>query len=89
MKSQFGERIRELRKKQYDRIWPPIFCSDGKRVAYSAQSGDKWVAVVDRNEGKKYDGIFGNIIFDNPSRIHYIALSGNNIYLVEENLKPL
>jgi hypothetical protein len=47
--------------------------------------------VVDGKEGKQYDAIVtsggGRIIFDSPDDFHYLVFKGNNIYLVEENIK--
>jgi Tol biopolymer transport system component len=76
--------------KQYDSIAKGAlsFSPDSKRVAYVAQAGDKQFVVVDREEGKQYDAIpEGRIIFDSPDSFHYLAIKGNNIYLVEERVK--
>jgi hypothetical protein len=54
--------------------------------------GKKQVVVVDEKEQKLYDAIVviggGKLLFDSPDRFHYLAQNGNNIYLVEETLKP-
>ncbi len=64
---------------------------DSKRVAYAAQVGKKWLVVVDGKEGKQYDGIVtiggGKIVFDTPTNLHYLALKGDSIYLVEEMIE--
>jgi len=62
---------------------------DSQRVAYVAQVGDKQFVVVDEREGKPYDGIVrgGRIIFDSADRLHYLALKGADIYLVEERIE--
>jgi ankyrin repeat protein len=75
--------------KQYDGIGNIIFSPNSKRVAYAAQIGDKQVVVVDAKEGKRRDGISleGRIVFDSPDSLHYLALIGNAIYLVEESTK--
>jgi uncharacterized membrane protein len=74
--------------------WIPenfIVSPDSKRVAYEAQVGNNWFVVVDGKEEKQYDGIVtigeGRIIFDSADSIHYLALKGNKIYLVEEAVK--
>jgi hypothetical protein len=60
-------------------------------VAYGAGVGDKQFVVVDEDEGRQYDGIVtiggGKIIFDSPDSLHYLAMKGNEIYLVEERIK--
>ena len=65
--------------------------SDSKRVAYVAQVGNKWFVVVDGDEGKQYDSVVtiggGGIVFDSPDRLHYLAMKGNSIYLVEERIR--
>jgi IS66 C-terminal element len=35
----------------------PLFSPDSKRVAYGAQKGTKWIAVVDGQEGAEFDGL--------------------------------
>jgi hypothetical protein len=80
-------------EKQYDGIGQgsPLFSPDSKRVAYGARVGNKWCVVVDRKEEKHYDGIVtkreGSIIFDSAESLHYLALIGKDIYLVEERIK--
>ena len=77
-------------EKPYDGIaGPPIFSSDSQRVAYVARVGDRWFMVVDGKETKPYDGIVrgGRIIFDSADRLHYLALKGADIYLVEERIE--
>ena len=64
---------------------------DSKRVAYAAGVGDKWFVVVDGKEEKQYDGIVtiggGRIVFDSSDSLHYLALKGKGIFLVEERIK--
>ena len=49
-----------------------------KRMAYSAQVGNKWFVVVDGVEDKQYEEIVNvvgeRIIFDSPDILHYLAL---------------
>jgi len=67
---------------------------DSKRVTYATlRRGilrrEKWVVVVDGVEGKEYD-IFlrgTKLIFDSAHTLHYLAVRGNRIYLVEEQLR--
>ena len=58
-------------------------------MAYTARVGDKRFVVVDGEEGKQYDGILkgSRIVFDSPESLHYLALKGMSIYLVEQKLK--
>ena len=75
-----------------------IFSPDSRRLAYVATDGQGNVVVVDGVEGKQYDHILtrlrlpdGNIqtslVFDSPSSLHYLAESGDNVYLVQETIK--
>jgi hypothetical protein len=46
--------------------------------------------VVDGKEGKPYDGILiakEGGIFDSADRLHYLAVKGADIYLVEERIE--
>jgi hypothetical protein len=78
-------------EKKYDSIGNLIFSPDSKRVAYAAWAGNKRFVVVDGKEEKKYDGIVtiggGKIIFDSPDSLHYLAVKGESIFLVEERIK--
>jgi Tol biopolymer transport system component len=78
-------------QKQYDGIDTLTFSPDSKRVAYGAKGGTRnWFVVVDGNEGKKYDSLLrgGNrVIFDSPDAFHYLAETGERIYLVEETIR--
>jgi len=82
--------------KEYDGIFKNslIFSSDGNQVAYAAVMispivGPKCFVVVNGKEGKQYDNIIrqGGIIFDSPDSLHYLALKGSDIYLVEERIR--
>jgi Tol biopolymer transport system component len=72
--------------KRYDGVSGPVFSPDSKSVAYLAKRGDKWFVVVNGTEGKQYDSVLG-VTFDSDNALHYLALSGNAVYLVEEKLK--
>jgi hypothetical protein len=76
--------------KRYDGCSILIFSPDSQRVAYRATAGNKRFVVVDGKEGKPYDDIVnrggGRIVFDSSDSLHYLALKGNGIYLVEERL---
>ena len=48
---------------------------------------DRRLVVVNSDEGKSYDFIiYGKIIFDSSNSFHYLALDGNEFYLVEETI---
>ena len=80
-------------EKQYDSILGagPVFSPDSQRVGYAAQVGNKRCVVVDGKEGKQYDSIVylggGKIMFDSADSLHYLALKGGGIYLVEERIQ--
>jgi hypothetical protein len=47
--------------------------------------------VLDDQEGKPYETLLslggGKIVFDAPDRFHYLATRGQDIYMVQEQLK--
>ena len=57
---------------------------DSQRVAYVASVGNKWLVIVDGEEGKQYDGIGeGSLIFSPDSqRVAYAARVGNKLLVV-------
>ena len=73
---------------RYDEIEPsPVFSSNGKRIAYGAKRGKERFVVVIGKEGRPYDAVVAlgesRIVFDSSSSLHYFALKGDDIYLVE------
>jgi hypothetical protein len=64
---------------------------DSRRLAYVAWAGDKRFVVVDGKQEKQYDGIItkgvGTVIFDFPDSLHYLAIKGKSIYLVEARIE--
>ena len=76
--------------KEYDGIGigTPLFCPDGKRVAYEAGRGDKSLVVVDGVEGKKYDGIGGALLFSpDGKRVTYGAQRGDKWLVVVDDME--
>ena len=68
---------------EWDRVDAFTFSLDGKRWAYAAQRGDKWVVVVDGEAGLKYDGIAAPLVFSLDSkRLAYAAMNGNDWFAV-------
>ena len=79
--------VDSIEGKQYDAAAGLIFSPDSQRLAYFAQAGDEWFDVVDGIEGRKYSGLSeGGLAFDSASSLHYLALDGNKVYLVEETV---
>jgi hypothetical protein len=60
-------------------------------VAYAVQEGSQQFIVVDGREGNRYTQIIGpgayrRIVFDTSDSLRYLALKGEEVYLVEEKL---
>lgn len=66
-----------------DDIGAPAFSPDGKHVAYPMQAGTKQFVVVDGEEGGAFDRV-GGVYFDRNDSLHYLAVRGQRIYLVED-----
>ena len=60
------------------------FSPDGKHLAYLVPEGDKWRAVLDGNEGPKYDGIGeAKIVYSSDSKhAAYAAKKSNKWHVV-------
>jgi WD40 repeat protein len=80
----------------YNWVSRPAFSPDGKHLAYIARNEGNYFAVIDGVEMKKYDRILfqernldekPEVQFDSAYSFHYLALSGENIYLVTETIK--
>jgi len=60
-------------------------------MAFIACADRKWFVVVDGVEGKDYNAVFsageGRVVFDSPDRLHYLAIKGQDILLVEERFE--
>ena len=73
--------------KHYDEVGEGklIFSPNSKRMAYAAQTGDKWFVVADGKAGKHQIVAIGGgkIIFDASNNIHYLAIKDSKIYLVK------
>jgi hypothetical protein len=67
------------------------FSPDNRHVVYVGAINGNIVLVVDDKPGTAYDEIFtrgtGKIVFDGPSRVHYLAAKQSKVVLVEEQLK--
>ncbi len=67
-----------------------VFSPESQLVAYGARANGKWLVIVNGNEGRSYDDIItidGGIVFDASDRLHYLAILGNQVYLVEEHVQ--
>jgi hypothetical protein len=77
--------------KAHSGIGSIVFSPDSRRLAYGAREGSKRFLVVDQEEGKSYDAMItvggGKVVFDTPHSLNYLAVKGNQIYLVEERVK--
>jgi Tol biopolymer transport system component len=82
-----------LDSKAYNGIKPALlaFSPDSRRLAYGAQGDKGWHVVLDGQEGRVYENLLslggGKIVFDAPDRFHYLATSGQDIYIVQEQFK--
>jgi hypothetical protein len=72
----------EVEEKEYDWVAFPSFSSDDRRMAYSARTGDRWLAVVDQAEGVEYDLISVPVFSPDGSRVAYWAKSGERWFVV-------
>jgi hypothetical protein len=78
-------------QKKYEGISQAIrFSQDSRWLAYIGRAGEKSYVVVNRNEGRPYDGILigwgGNLVFDSTDSLYYLAINGEEFYLVEEKI---
>jgi Tol biopolymer transport system component len=69
----------------------PVFSPDSGKIAYAVQNVTYEMVVVNSIEGEHYNRIIGGILgssltFDSPDSLHYLAQSGNDIYLVEQRI---
>src|SRR5262249_22038859 len=79
------------------KIYPDIkvdmlaFSPDSRWLAYGARVNKHWTVVLNDQEGKPYENLFilggGKLVFDAPDRLHYLATHGQDIYVVQEQLK--
>jgi hypothetical protein len=54
------------------------FSDDGSHVAYKARKGDKWLVVVDGEEGPEYDEVTCGPLFADTGHCTYAARKGDN-----------
>lgn len=62
---------------------------DGALLVYAAYRNKKASSVVDGQDAKYYDAIVplgGGIVFDSTEHWHYLAVDGDEIYSVDEQL---
>ena len=72
----------------YNDIYCIAFSPGQQAMAYAARNSNREFVVIDGIPGKEYEAILGQgeIVFDSGNLLHYMALRGDNIYLVEETL---
>jgi Tol biopolymer transport system component len=78
-------------QKQYEGISQAVtFSPDSRWLAYIGRTEENSYVVINRNEGKPFTGILigwgGDLIFDSADKLHYIAINGEEFYLVEETI---
>jgi Tol biopolymer transport system component len=79
--------------KQYDSITRFMFSPDGNHMVYVAnnlkdksnESSWRWYVVIDGAE-REYTRLLSEIIFDSDDTLHYLAIKGKDVYLVEEKI---
>ena len=77
---------------EYDEIygWRVVFSDDGAHWLYWARRGDKWLAVVDGEEGKPYDRIIKTWRpFEADSTVDYMAVKEGTLYRVTHRLSSM
>ncbi len=81
--------INGVEGERYQDIYSINFSPDSRHIVYPARMANKDMVVVNGDNGKKYDEILGGyqVIFDSPNSFHYMARSGNKIFLVEETIE--
>jgi hypothetical protein len=66
----------------------PVFSPDSKHVAYTATTLDgKKMVVVDACEVAVDAAVVSNLVFDSPAHLHAIGVSGDNVFLIEIDIK--
>lgn len=67
-----------------------VFSPDGKNVVYSARQGNKWLVVLDGEEGRPFDAIINTgdnqIRFNGSAFFFYSALDGNKVVTIQERI---
>jgi len=74
---------------KYDTIKYVKFSPDGNHLLVFAQDDDTWddYVVVDGLPGEKFDEILPQIIFETDDSFHYMAIKGDEVYLIEQTIK--
>ena len=58
--------------------------------AWNGSQAIRGIARMEKRKGEEYDAIItskgGGVIFDSSNTLHYLAIKGNNIFLVEEKI---
>lgn len=74
--------------KEYKQISDLVFSPDSRHMAYLAERGGKWFAVVDGVEGREYEGFLpgSRLVFDSPSQLHALAVRGDEFFRAEMDI---
>ncbi|MBI5118773.1 PD40 domain-containing protein [Candidatus Poribacteria bacterium] len=62
-----------------------MFSPDSKHPAYIVEDDDSFV-VIDGIEGTER-GVNSKVVFDSPTRLHYLTRAGRSIYMISEELR--
>ena len=74
-------------KQHYDNNGMLAFSPDSATLAYIAREGKEEFVVVEDVPGPSYDYIIrSGIVFDSPSRLHYVALRGNEVLRIDQDV---
>lgn len=64
-----------------------IFSPDSRRIAYPARRGNKWLFVVDGDEGKEYDGVWLGQFSPDSRHFAYVAPLGGKMCCVLDGVE--
>ncbi len=67
------------------------FSPDSQRLAYVVEEDSGWTVIVDGTRSRYWGAIAGRddpaVVFDGPDRIHYMTITGRDVFLVEEQIE--
>ena len=94
--NQFAIVVDGKRGRLYRSVGTPEFSQDNNRVAYPAYTSNGAAVVIDGKSGAPFSEILGKgylwnahqLTFDTPTRLHYLARQGHNLYYVRDYLLP-
>jgi hypothetical protein len=66
------------------------FGPDGSHYAFASLAGNKQYVVLDDRPGRGFGAIIAGdqpVVFDSPKALHYLALSHDSVFVVEEQIR--